>query len=129
MSLPEGYLPRKGDTLLIRVDVRSDYRVDDDGLVSVAVTGSPHRTLFADFGKIHSLYCRHWNEGDRVREIGDHAMVGPVVAIFEDYVWVKIDKGENAGAMLTFSANEIEPEPLPAPGSQSVVGDDEEIKF
>jgi hypothetical protein len=110
MSLPQGYLPRKGDTLLICVDVRSDYNTVDGSLVSVAVTGSPHRTLFADFDKIHSIYARKWNEGDRVRSSEGW---GEVVAVHEDQVWFKLlgDVGEYGaiGAMYTFDANDLEP--------------------
>lgn len=87
MPLPEGYIPREGDEVLIRVIVRSNYRDDGDGLVPVAVVGAEHRTLFADIGKIHSLYCRKWNEGDLVKS-EEFNGEGVVMATSDEWVWI-----------------------------------------
>jgi hypothetical protein len=116
MPLPAGYLPRKGDTLLIRVDVRSDYDNDGSNLVSVAVTGSPHRVLFADIDKIHAIYSRKWNEGDQVQN--DWGWF-EVIAVNEDQVWAKClghfsDSCGSVGLRYTFDANDLEPYVEPA---------------
>jgi hypothetical protein len=106
MPLPKGYLPRKGDTLLICVDVRSDYDNDGSNLVAVAVTGSPRRTLFADLNKIHSIYARKWSEGDRVQNSEGW---GDVVAVHEDQVWIKMCSPiDMAGLMITSDSNNLE---------------------
>ena len=154
MPLPQGYLPRKNDELLIRVKVRSDYRDDGSELVSVAVSGSEHRHLFVNLDKIHSLFCRAWNEGDKVTT-GDFEGPGEVIQTHDEWVWVKAltdDTKGCEGLLFTCEANELEPyvapepepqrmteedlmrglEPLippPAPGSQAVVEDDDDIKF
>jgi hypothetical protein len=130
MPLPEGYLPRKGDVLLIRVVVQSDYYDIGDGLVSAAVDSAEHRKLFVNMDKIHSLYRRKWNAGDKVTA-GDFEGAGEVIGIDGDEVWVR----DTLDLRWTIVANELEPwvdpeeqiSPPPAPGSQSVVGDDEEI--
>lgn len=107
MPLPQGYLPREGDELLIRVTVRRDYD-SDDGLVAVHVSSAPHRTLFADLEKIQSIFARKWSEGDKVtsREFDGP---GTVLAVSEDWVWVMCDTGDDAGGRYTLLANDLEP--------------------
>ena len=108
MPLPEGYLPRKGDEVLIRVRAVRDLRPDDDaGGCLFVVVGAEHQNIFLSRDQIHSLYCRKWNVGDRVRAIEEPETGGEVVAVCGEFVWVK-DKGES---MCTFEANELEAEP------------------
>jgi hypothetical protein len=110
MPLPEGYLPRKGDELLIRVTVRNDYGKNDGSLVSVTVTGAPHHQFFAYLDKVHSIYARKWSEGDRVQNSEGW---GEVVAVHDDQVWVKLLHGNKefamAGLMITADANDLDP--------------------
>ena len=107
MPLPQGYIPREGDELLIRVTVRRDYD-SDDGLVAVHVSSAPHRTLFADLDKIQSIFARKWSEGDKVtsREFDGP---GTVLAVSEDWVWVLCETGDDAGGRYTLPANDLEP--------------------
>lgn len=151
MSLPEGYLPRRGDEFLIRVRALHDARTDEtDSMVHVEVVGNEHRKVFVDLDNIHSIYCRKWNVDDRVNLLGTaYEIPLEVIGVCDDKVWVRFP----SGTMATYEANELEPyvEPLetmteaelldrlgstyhlqadPVPiSSQSVVGDDEEIKF
>jgi hypothetical protein len=106
MPLPEGYAPRKGDELLIRVVVRHDYDDAADGLISVAVVGAEHRALFANLDKVHAIYCRAWNDGDRV-ESGDTCGPCTVLAVHAPWVWIKEDGPD--GSLWTIEANELEP--------------------
>jgi hypothetical protein len=156
MALPEGYLPREGDELLIRVKVTRDVSSVEE-FVSTKVVGSEHRTLLIDIDKIHALHCRAWSEGDKVSQANwGH---GTVVAVHEDMVWVRHSQPGRCARLATFEANALEPYVAPeelavermteaellagleglmpppeAPcdgklGSQSQVGDDDDIAF
>jgi hypothetical protein len=112
MPLPEGYLPRKGDEVLIRARAKRDTRIDDDPETAcyLEIVGKEHQSVFLPRSGIHSLYCRKWNVGDRVRDIGEPETVGKVVAAHDKYVWIRADKGD-CMYMLTFEANELEAAP------------------
>ncbi len=151
MSLPEGYLPRRGDEILIRVRALHDARTDEtDSMVHVEVVGNEHRKLFVDLDNIHSLYCRKWNEGDKVTCKGEFEGHGTVISTHADSVWVEQDGGDCDGLLWTCEANGLEPyveplekmteaelldglapllppEPIRCRGSQSDIGDGEEI--
>jgi hypothetical protein len=111
MPIPEGYLPRKGDELLVRVCVCHDTVLGDpelDTMIQVEVVGSSHRRFFVDLDKIHSLHCRKWNEGDRVKSI-EFDGPGTVLAVSDEWVWVLCETGEYEGFRYTLPANELEP--------------------
>jgi hypothetical protein len=150
MPLPEGYLPRKGDEILVRARVKSDNHAHDDEFF-LEIVGRTHHNFFMSIDEIHSLHCRHWNEGDAVIYPG---FIGKceVIACDGDAVWIKSFTNNRT----TVNANELEPyvEPKPdefkidpqweadpikpdpildgmlnaTPGSQSIVGDDEAIE-
>jgi hypothetical protein len=135
MPLPEGYLPREGDALIIHVEVK--YDVDaSDGNVHVFPIGARHRDFALPLKSVIGLYCRRWNVGDEVTFPG-MAGVGKVLAVHEDQVWVLFPDEPPQ----TFPANELKPakienveaEPPPAPltGSNdpSPSEDKEEIQF
>jgi hypothetical protein len=110
MPLPEGYLPRKGDEVLIRARAMHDLRPDDDaGGCHFEIIGAEHKSVFLSRDQIYGLHCRKWNEGDRVRVIGEPETVGEIVAARGKYVWIEVDKVD--WPMLTFEANELEAEP------------------
>jgi hypothetical protein len=123
MPLPEGYLPRKGDVLMIQVRVNDNYDIDyyqnnAPDMISVHVVGSVHRTFYVGMDQIHALHCRKWNEGDRVMCDSFHGP-GEVVATHGDSVWIKTleeheDVFQTAGCLYTIEANELQPyvEPL-----------------
>lgn len=163
MPLPEGYLPREGDELLIRVKVSYDVQPHDRD-VHARPIGQEHRKFMIPLDEVHALYCRSWNVDDRV-SCGEFEGAAEVVAVCDSYVWVK----DRMNQMWTVEANDLEPyvepeapletmrnfieaaigapkpdmvalgeaiafnypncPPPPAPGSQSAVGDDDEIKF
>lgn len=124
MSLPEGYLPRKGDEVLIRARMIT---ADDGEEHYLAIVGREHHKVFLSNSEIHSLHCRHWNEGDRVTS-EEFAGPGIVLATSDEWVWVMCETGYEEGVRYTFAANELEPYVEPEAGSQSVVADDDEIK-
>ena len=108
MPLPEGYYPRKGDEVLIRARAMHDLRPDDDaGGCHFEIIGAEHKSVFLSRDQIYGLYCRKWNEGERVRAIEEPESMGEVVAVHGKFVWIK----PRTGYMLTFEANELEAEP------------------
>jgi hypothetical protein len=150
MSLPEGHLPRKGDIVLIKARAKRDSRPGDDLPHYFEIVGHEHQSFFPDKDDqcLHSLYSRNWNIGDRVRVIAWPDTAGEVIAIHGEWMWVVINAGENSGAMLTYSGNELDLAPAekpgmvaigeaiaidypnqPPPAPQRRVGDDEEIAF
>lgn len=151
MPLPKGYLPRKGDEVLIRARMRRDARIGDPHVeCSLEIVGQEYSSgIFLSCAEIHSLHARKWNEGDRVQ---NSAGWGEVIAVHEDQVWVKMCSPiDMAGLMITSDANKLEPYVKPDAidmvalgidvalsyppeppcggrlGSQSVVGDDDPI--
>jgi hypothetical protein len=142
MPLPEGYLPRKGDEVLVRARAKRDTNIDVDSEGYLELVGQEHHKFFMNVSEIHSLYRRQWNEGDRVKSIEFYGP-GLVIGISDEWVWVLCETGEDEGGRYTLTANELEPwvEPAeimtqedikrafaPSPVSQSIVGDDEPIE-
>ena len=151
MPLPEGYLPRKGDELLIRVRARRDTdKLDDPIMGAFEVVGREHNVFYLPIDQIHSLYCRAWNVGEKV--LYKH-FNGPaeVIATYGNQAWIKNldnNKGKYTVQTWTADANDLKPwietdvvetvtEQKPdwmrgapcggAIGSQSIVGDDDPI--
>jgi hypothetical protein len=153
MPLPEGYLPRKGDIVLVQARAKRDTNLDVDSEGYFEIIGQEHCKFFMDVSAIHSLHCRRWNEGDRVKSI-EFDGPGLVIGISDEWVWVLCETGEDEGGRYTLTANEpyiepksdefkidpqweadpIKPDPIldgmlhATPGSQSIVGDDEAIE-
>lgn len=133
MPLPEGYLPREGDEVLIRAKVRF-MAAEGDETIFLTVK---HQKISVPSADIHALYCRHWNVGDKVAS-DEFDNPGEVMAAHCDYAWVKT----KYGIMCTVAANDLKPwvEPVVITGSesmvcahdgilgsQSIVGDDDPI--
>ena len=142
MPLPEGYLPREGDELLIRCRVSYDVKLTGES-VHVSVVGADHHRPIVPMKSVHGLYCRHWKEGERV--IDEDDTPGTVISTKDEFVWVYRDAlGENEPAdMFTYRANELRPEPTvsapeappvepppPAPApAPAAVSDDDDLPF
>jgi hypothetical protein len=156
MPLPEGYLPRRGDELLIRAKVSFDVEPDDED-VHLEPIGAEWKKVMVPLADVHAIHCRKWDKGDKVIWQSFEGAKSTVIAVYKKWVWIKDEFSDDTEIV---SANELEPyvdpeelavetmteaellaglEPLiipepnivpdPAPGSQSIVGDDEEIKF
>ncbi len=105
MALPKGYLPKEGDILDLRGKVK--YSVDaDDKDVHLVIAGQSYRPVVVPLAEIVDIYCRAWEPGDKVRFIDTDSLIGEVVAICDDQVWVKFI----AGGMGTYAANDLEPQ-------------------
>jgi hypothetical protein len=153
MPLPEGYLPRRGDELLIRAKVSFDVETDDED-VHLEPIGAEWKKVMIPLAEVYALHCRTWKKGEKVTQANWGS--GTIIAVHENMVWVQLAL---TGGLATFEANALEPyvdpeelavetmteaellaglEPLiipepnivpdPAPGSQSIVGDDEAIE-
>ena len=134
MPLPEGYLPREGDELLIRVKVRFSV---DAGETSVLID----RVTSVELNEIHAIYCRKWNEGDRVKLRRDDSAIGTVIATHGKHIWVHWDSDpdQTVEDFDSHLANDLEPEPaiIAAPETQpiepppapAVASDDDDLPF
>ncbi len=133
MPLPDGYLPREGDELLVRVRVRHAVEAGEDN-VHVNPSSRPYSNFVVDKDDIHAVYCRTWKPGEKARVIGAPNTYGEVIAIAEGCVWLKMTDGQ----FLTFGANALEAkidpidepfvEPIKPPTRQPV-DDKDEIPF
>ena len=112
MPLPEGYLPREGDVLIVHGKVKHDV---DAGEKHVYLAFRKYDTTHVDLAEVVGVYSLHWNVGDWVTFPGMYG-IGKVLATHEDQVWaVFTDEPPQ-----TFSANELkrapdEPEPIEEP--------------
>lgn len=121
MGLPEGYLPRRGDTLIVHAVVRFNVREDEDGDKSAHLSpvGAEYSSFMIPLKQIVGVYARKWEEGEKVRMISDHDDGGTIIAVHDDFVWAR----NPDNLMMTYHANEIEEdveppaivEPPPAP--------------
>jgi hypothetical protein len=113
MPLPEGYLPREGDVLVVHVKV--SFNVDPgEKDVHIRVVGD-FRDTAMPLNKIIGLHCRRWDADDEVVFPGMNG-VGTVLAVYEDQVWVLFPDE----APQTFPANGL----LPAPSAKKHADDD-----
>lgn len=104
MPLPEGYLPREGDVLILHGVVAHTMRREDSENVFVKLEGR-HSSVMVDLASIVGIKQRHWEPGDIVRKIADPAVSGTIVAVCDGWVWMKNNGDE---AMYTFAGYEIE---------------------
>jgi hypothetical protein len=87
MPIPEGYLPRKGDVVLIKARAKRDAYPDSDRENAsiqcyFEVVGHEGGTnFFVRADEIHSLYARNWDVGDMV--FGD-GLTGPAEVLAVD---------------------------------------------
>jgi hypothetical protein len=146
MTLPKGYLPKKGDELLIRATVKYDVDrkrdPDDPVWVHLKPVGG-HNSFVASLDAVAGLHCRKWDVGAMVTS-GEFEGTGEVIATHGTEVWVKDFEGD----LWTVAANDLDLapagtmteadlmaglEPLifppPAPIIEPVPSDDNDIKF
>lgn len=103
MPLPEGYLLREGDVVVLHATINRDVRTDEE-FASVTMRGR-YSTTLVDLDKIVGIFARHFDVGDVVRSVGDQTgQTGEVVAVHEGMVWIK----DGHGQMQTIAANELE---------------------
>ena len=107
MTLPKGYLPKKGDELLVRAKVAYDVE-DHDADVHLIPIGANHKRLVVPLDLVHAIVLRKWKKGDKVRS-AEFEGTGVVVAADGPWVWIKEIDGENADSMWTLEANDLEP--------------------
>jgi hypothetical protein len=111
MPIPKGYLPRKGDIVLVQARAKRDaYPNEPEIQCYFEVVGQETAKFFMSASEIHSIYARNWSVGDEVMS-ADGCDHGVVVATMDDQVWVKVNPTEDdpAGFMGTFDANMLEP--------------------
>lgn len=114
MSLPEGYLPRKGDVLSIAGIVEHDIRADSV-YIFVKVEGVSRSVALPADEPVPSVFLkrRTWREGEAVAHKNIERFFGEVVAMVGDHVVVKIgdgaDKRGSTGGLRIFHCNELEP--------------------
>jgi hypothetical protein len=118
MPLPEGYLPRKGDIVLVQARAKRDaYKDEPDIQCYFEIVGYETNKFFMTVSEIHSIYSRNWEVGETVKSL-EFDGPGTICGVSDPYVWVKCETGEDAGGMYTIDANELEAyvEPPPLPG-------------
>lgn len=106
MPLPNGYLPRKGDLLLIRVKVKHDVSEGEED-VHFSLPGREYSSHIVELTEIAALHCRAWEAGDKIVYRGNP---GEVVATCGTEAWIR---DYHADQMKTVSANELIPMPEP----------------
>lgn len=112
MSLPKGYLPHEGDILTLHGRVRFSV-TRDDGMVHLEILGAMGKDrMIVDLPAIAGLHCRTWSPGDKVRATAAPTERGEVIAIHENFAWVRLLDG---GSLGTIAANELEPDDEPDP--------------
>lgn len=103
MPLPDGYLPREGDVLIVHVVAK--YNVDPgDADVHANVVGVKYRDIVVPLDHVVGLHCRHWEVGAKVWIRHDKKNPATVIGVDEDRVWVKFS---TAGGYATYSANDL----------------------
>jgi hypothetical protein len=114
MPLPEGYLPREGDVLVLHGTVKFDY---DPGEEKVWIRLMDHwEDDRIPISSVVGVHCRKWEQGEQVRHRNVEHCFGEIVATCDDMVWVKLaadskrGKKFSAGQLATFHCNELEPD-------------------
>lgn len=141
MPLPEGYLPRKGDTLKILVTVEHDVEADDTYIFtrfsdSDRVNLDLERALAQDADVW--VENRQWRKGDRVLDL-ESGSPGEVIIVESGAAVVRLDDGR--GLVVRYSYDDLsaehpvaamidreDPTSIPGP-STSTRPPEEEIKF
>jgi hypothetical protein len=110
MPLPEGYLPREGDVLIVYARVK--YNVDHgDEYVHV---NNANGVIGLD--NVIGIHSRKWEEDDAVRFIKMPEATGVVRSIRANMVWIELDKPteftSGIETFVTADSTEIEAVPI-----------------
>lgn len=126
MPLPEGYLPRDGDVLVLHGTVRFNFDAGDHDVHVILDRRFTHTSTTVPLDQVVGIHSRKWEPGDQVRSVKSLHHFGEVVATIDGWVWVKYALGSiSEGTMQTFEANDLEavgggepfaePPPMPQP--------------
>ena len=111
MALPENYLPRKGDILVIHATVKYDADSPDETLFLTA--GATSLTFHLE--NVAAIRLRNWREGEKVCDRGDRDIFGEVLAQSGEHVWVKLAGGAkqrgSANGHRIYHCNQLFPMP------------------
>jgi hypothetical protein len=119
MPLPEGYLPREGDILVIHVQTQFDVEPTDKNVHVRLLGGNSYQKFGMPLMDVERLWARHWNVDDEVQLISaDPAgrRPGKVLAVDGERVWVKFYDKDSPHEHMTLHINQIEPRQLPPTG-------------
>jgi hypothetical protein len=114
MPIPEGYLPRKGDVVVLHAVVKYDVNPTEDadseeGLNVWVTPIEYHSSSRVPLKTIVGVYSRRFDADERVRITQQPELIGVVLSTYEDKVWVKFD---NKGfGLRTLDATALEPIP------------------
>lgn len=117
MPLPEGYLPREGDTLVIHAVVKYDVvpkedAEDEDGPKVFLRPVGYYTDIRIPVKDCVGIFSRKWEVDERVQFPKDHSYTGTILAVHEGRCWVRLDGGKTDGmgeSFMTVDANELEP--------------------
>lgn len=123
MPLPEGYLPREGDVLILHGVVRWNVDAGENDVHLFIDRRYKHSGgVCVPLDQIIDIHCRAWEVGSKVIRKGGNQNVGTVLATYEDQVWVAF----SGGSPVSIHANALEPAPEPAadqePAPQTAAG-------
>lgn len=145
MPLPEGYLPREGDVLVLHGRVVYDVNasdVDRGGTegpkVFVRLTGD-YEDRRVPVNTVVDIFSRKWNVGDEVIIDGDdEGGFGEVLAVHDDHYWLKyISARRREPTFATYNGKDLLPKPElspdalvePPPPAPSRIDEDGNIIF
>ena len=114
MPLPEGYLPREGDVLSVKVGVEHDV-APGSAYIFVRVIDKLHEKFALPAKKLLpnvSLARRTWREGETVVHKRIEKFSGTVVSLHNDHVVVALNKHADlrgsVGGLRIFHCNELD---------------------
>lgn len=98
MPLPEGYLPREGDVLVLHGVVRYSVDASDESVHLIVNPKYKHTSTTVPLDQVVDLYSRFWKPCDQVVRASNPALgqvrdpaIGAVIATFKDSVWVSFE--------------------------------------
>lgn len=105
MPLPQGYLPREGDVLVLHAIVSYTVRSEDSDRVFVRPVGY-YQDCRIEMSSVVGIHARKWEPGESAR-YGVDAIT--VIAIDDDEAWIKYPDGRRQSV----NVNVLDAEPVP----------------